>query len=279
MEYFTAETYRNWTRVGDPFTKNGKLYTEVKEPCPRCGGAPRIAAYAHVDGGICWKCGGAGFFSKTVRLYTEKELSAQNRVKEQRAAASLKKANERNEKFKHEWPLRNGFNEDGFTYLIYGNTYPIKDRLKEEGCKFSPELKWHSPKEIEGLPNDCGQEKIAFDQLYRWNDWYKVEAEFIGAQLVEEIFQKTTSTSEFIGSVGERLRALDVILKESKYLDSYGYYIHTFLYGDNLLSWSTSKDLEFEVGDEVELTGTVKAHKIFAGNKVTYLNRCIIKVI
>ena len=49
--------------------------------------------------------------------------------------------------------------------------------------------------------------------------------------------------------------------------------------GENVLVWFTSVDLDFEKGQAVDLTGTIKKHEEFRGVKTTQLSRCIIKTI
>ena len=278
MEYFTADTYKNWTRVGEPFSKNGKLYTYVEESCPRCGGSKKLNYYTHVDNGVCFKCGGSGYFTKEVRLYTEKEIETQRRASERRAEKVQTERQNKVKAAREKWLERNGF-ANGATFVIYGNTFAIKNFLKENGCKFSKDLRWHSPKAIEELPADCAQTKVKFETLYQWEYEYGYEPTFIGETEMAQFNNWTANTSEWVGAIGERLRNLEAVYTGGRYLESYGYYVHGFKVNENLFSWSTSKDLEFEEGDRVDLTGTVKAHKVFAGKKVTYLNRCVIKAI
>jgi hypothetical protein len=42
----------------------GNLFTELI-PCSRCGGQKYFKCYRHIDGGVCFKCGGYGFENKT----------------------------------------------------------------------------------------------------------------------------------------------------------------------------------------------------------------------
>ena len=99
-KYFTADSYKNWERVGKPFTNSkGKLYTKVKCKCDRCvngvyvsrieNGAPVPHPNAN---GVCFQCGGDGYLMEEVRLYTEKEYAAMQKRNEQ---AREKKEQER----------------------------------------------------------------------------------------------------------------------------------------------------------------------------------------
>ena len=275
MELQTAKSYRNYKRIGNPFTKNGKLYTDVKVPCGRCGGTGYLSPFAHIDGGVCFECRGGKYFVKTVRLYTEEEIASMERAANRRREKAQVEREERMKAAREKWFERNGFNSEKETYLVYGNTFPIKDELKARGCKFSPELKWHCADSIE-TPEGCVLAKVSFDQLYDWpqNTW---EPTFIGKDFVESLSTRSTGTSEFIGEEKERLRNLPCTLTEVKFINSLGCFSYTFDYNGNLLNWLTGKVLEFEEGAQVDLTGTVKTHKVFSGNCVTQLNRCVVK--
>ena len=83
MEYFTADSYKNWERIGEPFTNSkGKLYTKVKCKCDRCHKGVYVTRVENgvpvphpAYGGVCLKCGGDGYLMEEVRLYTEKEYA------------------------------------------------------------------------------------------------------------------------------------------------------------------------------------------------------------
>ena len=42
---------------------NGRKFVKFMEtkPCRRCNGNRRISCYSHIDGGICYSCGGDGY--------------------------------------------------------------------------------------------------------------------------------------------------------------------------------------------------------------------------
>ena len=155
MEYYTSVSYQNWERIGSPFNKNGKLYTKVKEKCPRCGGTGIYAIGVEngyikphpAYGGVCLQCDGTGTLTKEVRLYTEKEF---NQMQKNAVAAKEKKEAAREAKMKAEynqnkinWLKNNEFNEDGFTFIITGESYSIKDQLKIDNFKYDIVLGWH----------------------------------------------------------------------------------------------------------------------------------------
>ena len=290
MNYYVADTYKNMERIGEPIKKNGKLYTVVEGTCDRCGGTGVFACRVEnghpvphpAYGGVCLKCGGTGKITKTVRLYTEGEYRSAQKAKANRKAKAEEtmqaRIKERKAKAFTRWLERNGFNENEETYLIYGNTYPIKDMLKEAGCKFSQELKWHGPAAVE-VPEDCYIEKIHWSDVYNWNadalDMWRTEE---GNKFLEDIFSSHT-LGQYVGEIGERLRNITVVF--DKVITFEGQYgtaqVYRFSYEGAQLSWFTEVHKDLEEGAEYTLSGTVKEHKVYGNVKTTYLNRCIIK--
>lgn len=290
MNYYVADTYKNMERIGEPIKKNGKLYTVVEGNCDRCGGTGVFACRVEnghpvphpAYGGVCLKCSGEGKIRKTVRLYTEGEYRSAQKAKANRKAKAEEtmqaRIKERKAKAFNRWLERNGFTKDGDTYLIFGNTYPIKDQLKAEGYKFSKELLWHGDKPFVP-PEGCYVEKIHWSDVYNWNadalDMWCTEE---GNKFLEDIFSSHT-LGEYVGEIGERLRNITVtfdkvITFEGKYGTAQ---VYRFNYEGAQLSWFTEVHKDLEEGAEYTLSGTVKDHKVYGNVKTTYLNRCTIK--
>lgn len=284
MKYLVAESYRNMVQVGDSFEKNGKKYVEVRGACPRCGGSGIFYVGVHnghgipaaPDGGVCYTCSGSGFITKEVRVYTEKELAASQKAKERRQ----QKANEKLHKAQNEWSQKHGFNEGNTTFVfLTGNTYDIKDELKTAGYKFNNDIGWHGPVAFEA--EGYKQAEVSFENLYEFAP-YAYSPDFIGEDLVKQMRADAVSegsASKYVGEIGERLRGLVVSYEGCRGFDgAFGYtYVYTFKYGDNIMNWFTTKDLDLIEGDMVILTGTVKKHEVYKDECVTYLNRCIVK--
>lgn len=179
---------------------------------------------------------------------------------------------------------KNGFSAEGITYMIIGEgTYAIKEWLKEQGCKFSPVLKWHSAKTFK-LPEGFQWIVFKFEDIMEWveeeeNGYYLESA----VSKVQVAINSTLppSKSEYLGAVGERLRNLTVILKSIRSFNGrFGLtYVYAFQRGEDVLTWFTQKDLELEEGLTVDLTGTIKAHTEYKNEKQTQLSRCIVKVV
>ena len=71
---------------------------------------------------------------------------------------------------KNEWLEANGFSDFGVTYLILGNSYLIKDDLKENGFKFSPLLRWQGSNNDLNLPADCSYHKLCYEDIFIWDE-------------------------------------------------------------------------------------------------------------
>lgn len=182
------------------------------------------------------------------------------------------------------WLEKNGFSAEGLTYCVFGeDTYSIKEWLKEQGCKFHPYLKWHCDRPLD-LPAGYGMISFSFDEICVWDEdagqaWYLEKSKEVIERRIKEA--EGPSLSEYVGEIGERLRNLTAIFKSTRgFSGKYGWTnIHTFQIGEDVLVWFTTKDLDLERGQIVDLTGTIKKHEEFREVKTTQLSRCIIKAV
>ena len=219
MTYFVADSYKDAQWLGEPYeNEKGKMVVKVKAPCRRCGGSGHYS-YNSLDGTRCYGCMGSGFNATVVRAYTEKEKAALDRAAARRVE---RKVEEHNAKIKanidnkaelmKQFYAKNGFNEKGVTFIALGNTYDIKDNLKQASYKFNPELGWHGadPAGFNAIP-------ISFVDLYSWDD--ELGRAFFLSNAAEIVAEKKksaegkTSDGDFIGEVKERLKNLRVVLK------------------------------------------------------------------
>ena len=289
MEYFVADSYKNAERVGEPFkNEKGNLCTKIKYKCPRCSGLGLIAARVEndhivpipVDGGVCYQCRGARFISKVVRLYTEKEYNSMKNAAEK---AKARKEQEQKEKMEREyaatkekWLADAGFNAQGETYMYYGESYSIKDELKAAGFKYDTLLKWH-------IANPAGYEdkviKFHVDDLYTFSAWGKGYQNANAQELVDKAVAKATGAAdaEWFGEVGEKISKMTMkLVRKGGFEGRFGYTnIFTFVDAEgHVFTWFTATDQPFEVGEELFVNGTIKAHDEYKGTKSTVLTRC-----
>lgn len=184
---------------------------------------------------------------------------------------------------KLEWFEQNGFNADGYTYLIGGKTFENKDCIKENGGKFNREIKWHMPEFVQ-LPDGCCFSKISFDDLYVWDE--NLGKAFPKTTLKEfmdnfEAAAAGPSLSQFYGEIGVRFRDVRATYLATACFDSaWGRKCcHKFQIGDDKISWFTQKELEIEPNTEILLSGTPKEFQVFRHENVTICQRCVIKEI
>lgn len=296
MKWMVAPSYKNAKIIkvnGD--TK--KAY--IEETCDRCFGRGIVASRVEngriipipVDGGVCYKCGGTGKISKWVKAYTEVEyeryVKTQERAKEKRVEkekARIQSLKDNSEENKKELLAKWNFDvEDPAVYLVTGNTFDIKDELKERGGRFNPALNWHFTKEVE-VPEGHELIKVPFDKVYTWMPMVKrfelkEDAKEVAA--AARIAAMPESKSEWIGDIKQRLRQIKVTLSSARAIS--GFYgdsvLFTFEQGDNILVWFASNPPEIEEGHEYLLTGTVVEHKEYNGVKQTRVNRCKLETV
>ena len=294
-KYFVAPSYKH-AKILAVNEETHKAH--IQETCPRCGGSGIIVSRVEngkpipipVDGGICYQCGSKGTIDKWVKAYTEKEynsyIASQTRAKEKREAVeaarkqaliqdSDKNLRELLEKFGYE-------SNDPKVYVVYGgNTYAIKDELKNAGARFNPALGWYFTHPTE-VPQSYALAAVPFSEVYEWFPQSKcIDLKPSAKQTIQSLISSLLpeSTSDYMGEIKERLRDLKVTVTGVRTTEGfYGTsYIYTFKCGDNSLTWFSSAEKDIEEGESILLTGTVKKHEVYNGIKVTYLNRCIIK--
>lgn len=265
--------------------KNGtKIYHDYT--CPRCGGLGGGDQWAYT-GWTCYECGGTGESHKPqiIKKYTP-EYEA--KLEAQRAKRAEKKRLEAIAEFKSNLPkliMDKGFNEDGKVYVAVGDTYNIKDQLREAGAKWKSALNsWiftEAPIEfttIELTAEEC----LDFYEESGWVNWKSLNfKELIQSKLPKE----DVVVSEYVGSIGDKLDAQVTFIKYFSYeRNAYRGWgtelvrIYKFLDASgNILIWNTTAWLEVEEGKQYQLTGSIAEHKEYAGDKQTILKRCKVK--
>lgn len=289
---FVANSYKNCEIIGKPFLNDkNKLYIKIKDKCPRCGGRGTYGFNAFYNTQNCFRCGGSGIEVKNVRAYTKKEynqmITATERRKEKKELARKEREKdliENASKYMLETAAKLGFNDDGKAYCVCGESYPIKDYLKENGAKFLSCIKSWVVKTKIDIPESCFFIEISFTELYNYDPLSKYATP---KENVKEIFEESrkrqapaSSFSEYFpAQEKERIRDLKVILtKVCGFNSQFGYtFIYTFALDNYIFVWMTTKNLCIEVGDCISLTGTIKKFEEYMGIKQTHLTRCSIK--
>lgn len=280
-----AESYKD-AQVITNFVKDGKAYARIKMTCDRCGGHGIFAVGVHngqlvpaqPDAGMCYKCLGKGYVIDEVRDYTQAEFDRMQKAKAKRKATKqaeyermrAQQIAEGNKRVL----ARHGFNGTQ-AYAVVGNTYDLKDELKEHGAKFTPELLWVCPEEPTWLPADryvC----ISAADIFEFID----EVLFVKDSAPEFIKSLQPKSGEFIGNVGQRITVTATVTKVISFQTEFrrGWPTTTYKYimmteDGNTVVWSTGT-VRWEEGHTATIVGTIKDHTEYNGIRQTVLTRC-----
>ena len=289
MTYKTADSYKNAEWTCDPYEVDGKLYVNIKKKCDRCTkGIYAVGVEnGHIKphpafGGVCLKCSGSGFIYKDkVRLYTEAEYErnkeyqekARKRKEQKREAEMLRSTAAK----KKEWLEKNSFDENENTYIIFGDSYSIKDELKAAGWRFSHQFLWHKP-------DPAGYEdrviKLNLSEVGSWTVYGAFVFNENAADYIKQKLDNALPPSKSEWLEGEKVEDLTVTFVSKREFN--GYYgltnILTFETEEgNVLTWYTSTNQNLEIGENYFISGKIKDRKEYKGVKTTILTRCKIQ--
>ena len=272
------------------YEKNGKMYVSARCKCDRCTKGVYITRVENGQpiphpafGGVCLKCGGSGFITKEVRLYTDKEFEqmekASIKAAEKREAAREQKMKAEYANKRAKWLEENGFNENGITWF-YAKTdsYEKKDFLKQLGMKFSKELLWHAPFLIPEIADACV--KIDIRDIATATDW----GEYCYNPNIKDIIESKmiieNSDSEWIeGKIKDRIQIKVSFVSKRIINTRFGLTnLYTFISENkNKIQWWSQTNIDFPKENIFTLVGTIKDFNEFKNEKITTLTRCKIK--
>lgn len=286
MEYFVADSYEGFELVGAPYEKSGKMYSKARQNCDRCVKGVYVSRVENNQivphpafSGVCLKCGGVGYITKEIRLYTEKEKAAATRAKERAAERKVEERLANAERKKAEWLEKECFTPDGVTTVYVGsNSFDVKDQLKAEGWKYSMLLGWHiAEADVEkyGVENlaEISVSDVAAFNLYGEGCWLSTAKNFVD-QIRNS--RKPVSKSEWIGLEKDKIKNVPVVVKSIRGCETrFGWTnIITFLNKESVIVWFTSTDIKYAVGESCYLSATVKEHKEYRNEKQTVVKNC-----
>lgn len=259
--------------------KNGTQYF-FDGTCRRCGGAGGGNQWAYT-GYTCYRCGGTGVDPQGTinKVYTPEYQAKLNAAAKARAEKKQAEADAKFETEKPKFMEKAGFGLDNGEYATFravGNTYEIKDQLKELGFKFDSNLGWHIDHIVEGIE----LQRLAFtdvaDGMNCWGTIAWKSYDEVKALWVEEIARKEKATrSEQVYNVGDKVNLKDVefvcLWSGSGFAYGTSAYIYKITDGDNIYIWKTGNCV---ANGKHNITATVKALEVRNGVKQTVLTRC-----
>lgn len=265
----------------DKIDRNGTHhYTSLR--CPKCVGEKYIFYYNHVDGGVCFLCGGTGVHPTKVVVRTE-EYAAKLNAK--RLEKARKTAGARNVEYLH----RQGFSANGKTWVVMGETYSRREELKSVGCKWNYDFGWHFDHEVTGF--DTVMVSIE-DRIPSWENstdligqystdgtLYFIPSEFIQdyvKSLREQYVADHAPKTEYFGNVGDKLEREVKLVRRAGFDTQWGTtFVYTFVDSEgHQFIWKTGCYLDQSEGSTLVLRGTIKAHSEYRGARQTELTRC-----
>lgn len=278
--------YDNDPRMSLVHIDKNNTHHYIDHRCPKCGGKGYLPGYEHVEGGVCFLCGGNGRGERKVIVRT---YEYNQKLVEARLAKARKTAGERNAKF-----LKSqGFSEQGETWVVAGDTFKIKDELKAAGARFNNTFLWHFDHEVSEFPTIkvTINDKIIFSDpdCEEYTDtlaWYANDGTlYFGAEWPIECYVKAlrekweadnAPTTEWYGNPKDKVE-LNVKLTRMGSFDTQFGTTHIYTFEDaegHQLIWKTANYLEQKIGDTLTVKGTIKAHTEYKGIKQTELTRC-----
>ena len=175
---------------------------------------------------------------------------------------------------KKEWLETNGFDEDENTYIISGDSYSIKDELKDAGWKFSHQFLWHKP-------DPAGYEdrviKLNINEIIDY--WYPSGLPAFkenANQIIKDKLNESLPQSESIYYEEETFKDMLVTLvRKTGFYGAYGWTnIYTFKSEENyVFVWFTSTEQDIEQGDSCFISGKVKERKTYNNEAQTIVTR------
>lgn len=284
IEYYSNKKNVHFVKVD----KNG-THVFADCTCNRCGGTGYLDCYGHVDGGVCFECGGSGVSTATeIKIYTDEygaKLKAQREAREEK---KRQKMIEESDEWNKKWMAKEGFNEEGITYIVLGNTYEIKEELKAHGAKFNYTLGWHMPNAegYDAVPMNIDQ--VTY-HMYNGRLDYIMYSEIV--ELVKALKEKAEQElkakngehiSEYIGTVGERREFTCKLVGHFCYESNFGGYgywtdntMHIYKFKDengDIVVWNTATYLDDDK-PEYKFKATIKEHSEYKGEKQTVISR------
>src|SRR5215475_3221652 len=230
----------------------------VPRKCGRCGGAGGHEMWRHT-GWTCYDCGGTGKHKngpEHVRLYTGEELAKLNAAAEKRAAKKAAKVAAEVAAAKAEAEARRGeFMAAHGALLAKAEPYKGKSEFVASVLAKATERAEISEKAAAALA--AAVERIAAEEARK-------------------------ATAGYIGTVGERIKGLKVTVMYVASFAAPGFSYRNAMRTFNIVSMRTaegntvvvkSSSFYAEKGETLTITGTVKEHSEYRGEKQTRAER------
>ena len=188
-----------------------------------------------------------------------------------------------NEEKAKAWLKKLGFDDNGYTYVYSGlDSYDIRADLKDAGFRFSQELMWHTDDPQNAYSLMCFPvHYTTVLELYTWGEgaFFPNVKEFIRSKIAK--LNPIEESGGYVEPDGDGKVRAYVVCADIKEVDGmYGpQQVVTFqeIDGDGVLTWYTTSNFQFGIGDTFTIQGTFKKNSEYRGLKSTIVSR--VKVI
>jgi len=251
--------------------------------CPRCGGVGGRDEWVYT-GCTCYSCGGSGRRTtpQVIKKYTPEYRTKLDERAKKRAEKKRLEQVEYFKEHKKEMIEEQGFNAEGNLYVVVGETYSIKEELSKAGARWKNLLGWCFTQEPEQYQTVrvTAEECLVFDESVGRVEWNR-EIDFKDI-IYSRLPKNDQPESDYVGNAGDRLNLVVIMEKIISYeRASYTGWgkevarIYKFRDGGgNVLIWNTGSWQDIPEGAKVHITGKIKEHNKYMGEKQTVLTRC-----
>ena len=273
-----AKSYENYKIMGEPYSRDGKMYVIVQSACKRCGGSGHYSMNAFGDS-TCYRCHGIGKENLEVRWYTDSQRASMDKAAEKRKAAVAAKVEANRVRF----AARNafGFGKAGFITLIWGDNDGIQEwrgELPMHTVLYNNIFGWYIPSEKtpDLIPERFSSKRLNWTEVRDDSDTEDLsmkEHEVVRKYVYELKFG--TSKSEYQGEKDSWLEKDVTITKNIPLDNQYGLsHMHVMEDEDgNVYVWTTASK-SIEENTTVHMRMKVKDHKEYNGIKQTVVYYC-----
>ena len=166
---------------------------------------------------------------------------------------------------------------NGSVTLIYGNTADLKDWLISINARYNKLFGWYAVEPVDPIPEGISTAELKWSQISVNNKYLRPDQEIV--EIISSIMAPE-SASQFVGEIGEKITANLRINKVIELDTRYGktnMHIMEDAHG-NKFTWMTGTRHLVE-GQVYSITGTIKTHDAYKGEKRNALVRCQVKEI
>ena len=232
-----AKSFQSMQQLGEPFLENDKMYVQVKNE--KTGTVRKVRWYTEIE---------------YAKMYGEKIEKPVSEFIHQKQALGFEK---------------------GYITIFKGDTYANLEWFQGSIARYCKWWGWYivSTDEIpQDIPEGIVPVQLAWELVGTEQGCLKPDEDVKTG--VESVLYES-SNSEFIGNVGERLTLTLKVIAAHQKDGAYGLSTIHYLEDDNgnRYLWNTSAK-SWNPGEQYELKGTVKDHKIIKNVKTTILTRC-----